>query len=74
MAVNVILLKNLTNSVLKDLQCSLANTDLTAPEPVWTRQKSLKVHEKYVLGGKKYSNCCFSFTSKKAKDNKTVLL
>lgn len=52
MAVNVILLKNLTDSVLKDLQYSLANTDLTAPEPVRIRQKSLKMHEKYVLGEK----------------------
>lgn len=67
MAVNVILLKNLTNSVLKDLQYSLANTDLTAPEPVRIRQKSLKVHEKYVLGGKKYSNCCFSLRQKKPR-------
>lgn len=67
MAVNVILLKNLTKSVLKDLQYSLANTDLTAPEPVWIRQKSLKVHGKYVLGGKKYSNCCFSLRKKKPR-------
>lgn len=67
MAVNAILLKNLTNSVLKDLQYSLANTDLTAPELVRIRQKSLKVHEKYILGGKKYSNCWFFSTSKKSQ-------
>lgn len=66
-AVNVILLKNLTNSVLKDLQCSLVITDLTAPESVRIRQKSLKLHEKYVLDGKKYSNCCFSLRQKKPR-------
>lgn len=64
MAVNVILLKNLTNSVLKDLQYSLANTDLMAPEPVRIRQKTLKVHEKYVLGGKNIQIAVFLYVKK----------